>query len=84
MQGYKLIDPPLVGNLTQAQTAFVALTQSKYLEVMLSPYLDAPKPTEEALAAERKRLAAARKKYKDADLSGVNLFKVDVTKPLYS
>lgn len=84
MQGYRLVDPPLVTNLTLAQSAFVALTQSKFLEIMLSPYMEEPKPSEEALQAEAYRMAQARKKFKNRKMGGVNLFKVDVTQPLYN
>lgn len=84
MQGYKLVDPPLASRLTLAQSAFVALTQSKYLEVMLSPYLEEPKPSEEAMQAEAYRIGQARKKFKDVDMGGKNLFYADVTKPLYT
>jgi len=84
MQGYKLCDPPVVGGLTFAQSAFVALTQSKYLEIMLSPYLEKPKPSEEARLAERRRVAATARKYKGrTDVGTQNLFYCDVTKPIY-
>jgi hypothetical protein len=84
MQGYKLCDPPVAGNLTLAQAAFVALTQSKYMEILLSPYIEKPKPSEGDRQAERRRLAATARKYAGrTDVGTQSLLTCDVTKPLY-
>lgn len=74
MAGYKLTDPPLAGDLTKNQQIFVALSENKFLETMLAPYID-KKPSEDAMEAEHYRISRLAKKYKAKDMAGVDMFK---------
>ncbi len=62
MQGYKLVDPPLVSKLTNAQKIFCALAEQQRLETLLSPYIDRT-PSGDALFAEEMRIGELDKKF---------------------